>query len=826
MPERTVVSLTVLVPYVACAAAYLALTALILGQARRSRTGLWLAAAAVATAFWASAGGLAAPPDLAAAFDLLRLLAWYGFCLHLYMEMHRPGTGGAARIFITIGVAGIVCAAAAILLGQADLDGIVSLVSPAILLRLGLGIGQLLVLENLYRDTAPEQRRHVGLACIALGGMAAYDVVLCADAVLVRGFSPALLAGRPVVAVLVTPLLAVAAARNRDWRVDIHVSRTAAFHSATLVVSGVFLLALAAVGELARRFGPALGVGWGSLAEIYLLCAGVLTLAVLLTSGVARSVLRRNLVDHFFTHRYDYRQEWQRCIGVLSAAGPLPQRVIRVLADVVDSPSGLLFLHEPGQPGLAWAGSWNTAPSGPLSAADAASLLAGGAALLTPGQLRFARSAAGAAETDYLDPANLANPADLADLVGGTDLADRTTSRFDPWLAVPLREPDAGNVPSSRAPAAMGCILLAHPRAPFRIDDEVLDLLRILAHEVAIHLAQERAAASLLQTRELHAYGERFAFVAHDIKNVSSQLSLLLANAETHLADPAFQQDMLATVRSSVARIGGLIRRLEPARGPDAANSGLIAPARVDAAAQLAEAAGRARARRRNAAVGGDRSSGRGDGRHGSGRPARGGHPPAGQRRNGGGARGHGARDATGDAGAGRHRHRRRRPRHDARVHPRRAVPAVLHPHRRRQRPRRLPGADAAAGRRRRSDRTEYARARHHDATVACRARAQHPRRPSRRDRRSGDRSGRGVAWPRKLLIVEDDPGLSSQYRWAFPGYDVLLAPDREAALALLARERPPVVIIDLGLPPDPDGVTEGFATLEAGPADWRRRPR
>jgi two-component system NtrC family response regulator len=65
-----------------------------------------------------------------------------------------------------------------------------------------------------------------------------------------------------------------------------------------------------------------------------------------------------------------------------------------------------------------------------------------------------------------------------------------------------------------------------------------------------------------------------------------------------------------------------------------------------------------------------------------------------------------------------------------------------------------------------------------------------------------------------KLLIVEDDPGLSSQYRWAFPGYDVMLAAGREAALALLTRDRPAVAIMDLGLPPDPDGVTEGFATL------------
>ena len=66
-----------------------------------------------------------------------------------------------------------------------------------------------------------------------------------------------------------------------------------------------------------------------------------------------------------------------------------------------------------------------------------------------------------------------------------------------------------------------------------------------------------------------------------------------------------------------------------------------------------------------------------------------------------------------------------------------------------------------------------------------------------------------------KLLIVEDDEGLCSQYRWAFPACDVLLSHTRQQAVALVRRETPPVVIMDLGLPPDPDGVSEGFATLE-----------
>jgi len=67
----------------------------------------------------------------------------------------------------------------------------------------------------------------------------------------------------------------------------------------------------------------------------------------------------------------------------------------------------------------------------------------------------------------------------------------------------------------------------------------------------------------------------------------------------------------------------------------------------------------------------------------------------------------------------------------------------------------------------------------------------------------------------RKLLVVEDDPGLQSQLRWCFTDYEVLVAEDRESALAQLRRHEPPVVLQDLGLPPDAEGVSEGFAALE-----------
>jgi two-component system NtrC family response regulator len=64
------------------------------------------------------------------------------------------------------------------------------------------------------------------------------------------------------------------------------------------------------------------------------------------------------------------------------------------------------------------------------------------------------------------------------------------------------------------------------------------------------------------------------------------------------------------------------------------------------------------------------------------------------------------------------------------------------------------------------------------------------------------------------LLVVEDDPGLQKQMRWSLDDYETVVAGDRETALSLLRRHEPAVVTLDLGLPPDADGASEGLATL------------
>lgn len=66
-----------------------------------------------------------------------------------------------------------------------------------------------------------------------------------------------------------------------------------------------------------------------------------------------------------------------------------------------------------------------------------------------------------------------------------------------------------------------------------------------------------------------------------------------------------------------------------------------------------------------------------------------------------------------------------------------------------------------------------------------------------------------------KLMIVDDDPGIRTQLKWGLEGYDVITADSRLDAVEKFKKHHPPLVTLDLGLPPDADGTSEGFKTLE-----------
>jgi len=181
--------------------------------------------------------------------DSVRVSAWLLFAVALVTIRASDGSGpGRAYLLGAVGfcLAAIANDARTLVVNPEA----AALYTSQLLMRIGFGVAGLLTIENFWRNTGPERRWHVWPLCVAIGGLFAYELFLFSDAFITRGrVNPGLALGRPIVAGFMAPLLALAMARNREWRVDIHVSRQVVLHTATLVASGCFLVAVAVVAD-------------------------------------------------------------------------------------------------------------------------------------------------------------------------------------------------------------------------------------------------------------------------------------------------------------------------------------------------------------------------------------------------------------------------------------------------------------------------------------------------------------------------------------------------------------------------------------------------
>ena len=152
------------------------------------------------------------------------------------------------------------------------------------------------------------------------------------------------------------------------------------------------------------------------------------------------------------------------------------------------------------------------------------------------------------------------------------------------WLVVPLLASDR----------LLGFVVLAEPRARVEVNWEVLDLLKTASRQAASQLAQMQATEALLEARKFEAFNRMSAFVVHDLKNIVTQLSLMLKNAERLHANPEFQQDMLLTVESSLEKMRRLMLQLREGVAPPGGSAGVELEPIVARLQAMAAARGRA----------------------------------------------------------------------------------------------------------------------------------------------------------------------------------------------------------------------------------------
>ena len=470
--------------------------------------------------------------------DLFRFGAWLFFLLVLLAADLPENDRYPARLR-WLGCVSLLVVLAGVAAQWMLVAGVGFIIPPqrlALFDSLALTVLSLVLIEQLFRTVSPDGRWAIKPLCIGLGGAVLFDLYLYSDALLFNRIDVDAFSIRGFVHALVVPMVAVSTVRNRNWKARITLSQHAALQSATLVAVGIYLLFMAAAGYYVRYFGGE----WGRAFQLALLFAALLLLGILAFSGSMRARFRVLVGKHFFSYRYDYREEWLRFTNTLSSQegfSEMGRHVVKGLADMVESPAGALWLKDSSGRFYGQFACWNMPESIATEEADSA-------------LCKF-----------LVDSGWIINLEEYRSLPRRYDRLDLPAWLIEvpnAWLVVPL---SAGN-------DMIGFVVLATARTKLDVNWEVNDLLKTAGRQAGAFLGQMQATEALLEVRKFDAFNRMSAFVVHDLKNIVAQLSLMLKNAERHRNNPEFQQDMLMTVEHSVERMRQLMMQLREGATP------------------------------------------------------------------------------------------------------------------------------------------------------------------------------------------------------------------------------------------------------------------
>ena len=480
---------------------------------------------------------------LATVADVLRYAAWFAFALlPLRMGICR-GASRETTVFAAVSSSVVIAALVVIALTATDRIHAKEAERWMRFLWLALPVVGLILIEQLLRNVTEDFRWKLKPFCLALACVFVFDFFIYSQAIVVGKREPDALSVRGGIHALAVPLLLLAATRGSGWKSQLRFSRVVAFHSTALLLTGTYLLFIASIGYYVKYFGG----DWGAALQIAFFFAGLTVLVVLVSSGSMQAKLRVFVGRHFFRYRYDYREEWLKFTSMLSAKGA-PQEIgaiiIRGLANMVESPGAMLWSRGLGESEFLQTAHWNL-PRMPHER------------IPTAGLAEFLLDRARAVDlTEYRRNLRPNEPSTFPAWL---------TENENLWLVVPLIV----------AEELIGFVVLARARTVVEIDWEVTELLATASRQAAGFLSQMLATESLLEVKKFDAFNRMSAFVVHDLKNIVTQLSLMLRNAKRLHDNPEFQRDMLDTVESSLEKMRKLMLQLREGEAPAGGQSGV-----------------------------------------------------------------------------------------------------------------------------------------------------------------------------------------------------------------------------------------------------------
>lgn len=519
--------------HAAAAVLFAVLSIWFLSKVRNGQIARSMIAACALTAAWALMSAINGPQSNGALLaEVSRNLGWLALLYALWRkDAASSDLHGVAALYGTLLLVGVL-QMAAILAGAAEQTRSAGLVTySSFILGMLFSVGGLVLVHNLYTAGTTDTRTALRLPLTACAAIWVYDLNLYTVSYLSGGWSAELVGLRGVAVAMAAPLVALSA--NVTSSLRIHLSRTATFQTLSLGAIAAYLVFLIVVNALIEA---ALGDGARPVQVAFVFGSSVIAL-ILLPSPRFRAWFKIKIAKHLFQHRYDYRSEWLRFSETLGKPGdearPLEERVVQALADITESPSGCLLVPD-GQGSLEVRSRWNWP--------DLDAPMLGATARTT----EFFERTGRIVELDAVRRLNEQMDDE------GAAIPEWLIEARAAWIVVPLLHFGKLN----------GLAVLGRPSVARTLDWEDFDLLKVVGLQVATYLAEANGQRALATAQRFDEFNRRFAFIMHDVKNLVSQLTLVARNAERHAGNPDFQADMIATLKSSVARMNDLLARL------------------------------------------------------------------------------------------------------------------------------------------------------------------------------------------------------------------------------------------------------------------------
>lgn len=395
-----------------------------------------------------------------------------------------------------------------------------------------LAILGFVVIEQVFRNTLTRQKQAVTFLCIGCFLFFSYDLLIYTNALIFSELDEAISETRSLVNVVAAAVLIFATTRSQQTT-TVSLSREMVFYSASLVVAGLFLVAMSASGYWVKLHGGS----WGVLLQLILLVTAGLTLCFVIASNKVRAIVRVKVNKHFFLHKYDYRQEWLNLIEVLSqdTEGREAEAIaLAAVADIFHSPQAHIWVRD--EETLIHKSSfdrYNQATNDKkLPIVDCAAAMA----ILLESEWVF-------------HPQGKNKP----DLENNDALPEWLRAIDDIWIVLPILSQQR----------LSGMIALSKEQQKNLLTWEDLDVVKTVGRQIGSYLALHRAADHIAQSKQFDTYNKLTAFIMHDLKNLIAQQALVVENAKKHKENPAFVEDAIKTIENSVVRMSNLLKKMQ-----------------------------------------------------------------------------------------------------------------------------------------------------------------------------------------------------------------------------------------------------------------------